>query len=118
MPVRTLQHGFFGTTQSVGLEAGTWDDVSPHGQFLIDLEFLLRYSPRSGTASCVYCKSPRYLKEIAQQFPWIHFYVFEHKPEEPDYDPAQPGIVCSSPFTVQVRLSPPRHDVNDDPARL
>ena len=59
MPLRVLQHGFAGTMPSVGLEPGKWADVAQHGQFLMDLEFLLRYSPRSGTGSCVYCKSPR-----------------------------------------------------------
>lgn len=102
MSFRTLQHGFFGSTPSVGLETGTWDDVATHGQFLIDLEFLLRHCPRTGTASCVYCKSPAYLQEIAQQFPWVHFFVFEHRPEPPEYDPAQPNLVCSAPPTVQV----------------
>ncbi len=71
MPLRVLQHGFAGTTESVGLEPGAWNDVELHGQFLLDLEFLLRYGLRSGTASCMYCRSPRYLQEIASQFPWI-----------------------------------------------
>lgn len=106
MPLRVLQHGFAGTTPSVGLETGRWSDVRTHGQFLMDLEFLLRYGPKSGTASCVYCKSPPYLTEIAQQFPWIHFYVFEHKPPPPaEYDPAEPSLVCSAPLTVQVEYN-------------
>ena len=107
MPLRVLQHGFAGTTESVGLEPGAWKDVERHGQFLIDLEFLLRYGPRSGTASCMYCKSPPYLNEIASQFPWIHFYVFEHqtKGSVEDYDPAQPELVCSTPLTVQVEYN-------------
>lgn len=108
MPLRVLQHGFAATTPSVGLEPGKWADVGLHGQFLIDLEFLLRYGPRSGTASCVVCKSPPYLLELAHQFPWIHFYVFEHskpKTEEEEYDPAQPELVCSSPLTVQTEFN-------------
>jgi hypothetical protein len=105
MPIRVLQHGFFGTTQSVGLEPGTWADISPHGQFLTDLEFLMRYSPKSGTASCVYCKSPSYLDEIANQFPWIHFYVFGHVPSEPEYDPAAPAMKYEVPLTVQVQFN-------------
>jgi hypothetical protein len=105
MPLRILQHGFAGTTASVGLEPGRWADVAQHGQFLIDLEFLLRYGPRSGTASCVYCKSPPYLSQLAHQFPWIHFYVFEHKPEMPEYDPAQPECVSSTAPTVQVEFN-------------
>ena len=105
MPLRILQHGAAGSTKSVGLETGRWADVAQHGQFLMDLEFLLRYSPRSGTASCVYCRSPPYLAEIAQQFPWIHFYVFEHRPPLPEYDPAQPGVACSAPLSVQVEFN-------------
>jgi hypothetical protein len=77
MPARILEHGRAGTTDCVGLEGGTWNDVSVQGQFLIDLEFLTRYShPSSGT--CVYCKSPPYLAEIAAQFPWLHFYAYQH----------------------------------------
>jgi len=102
MPLRVLQHGFSGATESVGLEPGRWSDVAAHGQFLLDLEFLLRCAPASGTASCVYCKSPAYLREIAQQFPWIHFYAFEHAHAVPEYDPAQPALACSVPLTVQV----------------
>jgi hypothetical protein len=108
MPLRVLQHGFFGTTPSVGLEPGQWGDVGQHGQFLLDLEFLLRYTPHSGTASCVYCSSPPYLAEIAQQFPWIHFYVFDHKPKaavDGEYDPAEPALVCATPPTVQVEYN-------------
>ena len=107
MPLRVLQHGLAATTPSVGLEPGNWGDVKQHGQFLIDLEFLLRYGPRSGTASCVVCKSPPYLLELAHQFPWIHFYVFEHKakPSQEEYDPAAPNIVCSAPLTVQVEFN-------------
>lgn len=102
MPLRVLQHGFAATTPSVGLEPGKWADVGVHGQFLMDLEFLLRFCPRSGTASCVYCRSPSYLQELAQQFPWIHFYAFEHQPKQDEYDPAQPALACSAPLTVQV----------------
>jgi hypothetical protein len=102
MPLRVLQHGLAGTTPSVGLEPGNWADVSAQGQFLMDLEFLMRYGPKSGTASCVYCKSPAYLGQIAQHFPWIHFYVFEHKPPPPVYDPEQPAFVSAVPPTVQV----------------
>ena len=106
MPLRVLQHGFSGATESVGLEPGRWSDVAAHGQFLLDLEFLLRCAPASGTASCVYCKSPTYLREIAQQFPWIHFDAFEHAHAVPEYDPTQPALACSVPLTVQVVLPP------------
>lgn len=105
--MRVLQHGFAATTPSVGLEPGKWGDVKLHGQFLIDLEFLLRYGPRSGTASCVMCKSPPYLLELAHQFPWIHFYVFEHTAKPDEYDPANPEMVCSTPSTVQVHAGTP-----------
>ena len=103
--MRILQHGSAGSTKSVGLETGRWTDVAQHGQFLMDLEFLLRYGPRSGTASCVYCKSPPYLSELAHQFPWIHFYVFEHRPPVPDYDPAEPGMARAAPPSVQVEFN-------------
>lgn len=102
MPLRVLQHGSAGATESVGLEAGKWTDVAVHGQFLLDLEFLLRCAPTSGTSSCVYCKSPSYLREIAQHFPWIHFYTFEHAHAVPEYDPAQPSLTHAVPLTVQV----------------
>jgi hypothetical protein len=105
MSMRVLNHGFFGTTKSVGLETGQWNDIPPHGQFLTDLEFLTRYSPRSGTASCVYCKSPSYLTEIASQFPWIHFYVFDHVTPEPEYDPSAPTLNYTVPLTVQVEFN-------------
>jgi hypothetical protein len=105
MPLRVLQHGQAGTMESVGLEPGTWKDVAQHGQFLLDLEFLLRCAPTSGTASCIYCKSPPYLEQIARQFPWIHFYVFGHVYPTPEYDPAQPDLACSGPLTVQVLLA-------------
>jgi hypothetical protein len=89
---------------SVGLESGQWTDVSVQGQFLMDLEFLMRYCPRSGTASCVYCKSPSYLALIAQHFPWIHFYVFEHRPPMPEYNPENPAVTAV-PLTIQVEFN-------------
>ena len=103
MPTRVLQHGFAPTTENHGLEPGRWTDLPIHAQFLIDLEFLMRYtSPLSG-ASCIYCQSPPYLKEIAGHFPWVHFYAYNHK-EDPhavgeEYDPYSPSI---APITVQV----------------
>ena len=104
MPVRILQHGFAPHLDSYGLETGSWNDMPVHAQFLIDLEFLMRYTNPSG-ASCFYCKSPPYLKEIASYFPWIHFYAYQHqeRPEETDeYDPAQPQIVTAVPPSVTV----------------
>ena len=105
MPLRVLEHGQAGTMESVGLEPGTWADVALQGQFLLDLEFILRCAPTSGTASCIYCQSPPYLDHIAMQFPWIHFYVFGHVCPAPEYDPAQPELACSGPLTVQVAFN-------------
>ena len=102
MTLRLLRHGAAGCTEQCNLRMGAWADVSTQGQFLLDLEFLLNCSPASGTASCVYCRSPPYLHEIAQQFPWIHFFAYEHVFETPEYDPAQPSLVSSAPPTVQV----------------
>ena len=89
---------------SIGLEAGTWSDVATHGQFLIDLEFLTRYTRaicNSGGGRCIYYKEPRYLPEIASLFPWLHFYAYQHVPDPQDYDPTQPEI--TAPMTVEVR---------------
>ena len=104
MPARILQHGFAPVLDNCGLETGTWNDMPIHAQFLIDLEFLMRYTPPTG-ASCFYCKSPPYLKEIASYFPWIHFYAYQHqeKQEEPEYDPAQPQLVTAVPPSVTVQ---------------
>ena len=105
MPVRVLQHGFAPSTENYGMEPGAWSDIPVHAQFLIDLEFLMRYTQPSG-ASCLYCQSPPYLKEIASHFPWVHFYAYGHapdpSPEEEEYDPAQPQLVTRSPPDVQV----------------
>ena len=108
MPVRVLQHGFAPTTENYGMEVGAWSDIPTHAQFLIDLEFLMRYTQPSG-ASCIYCQSPPYLKEIASHFPWVHFYAYGHNrevsqpaDEEEEYDPAEPQIVTRTPPDVQV----------------
>lgn len=102
MPTRVLQHGFAPTVDNYGLETGTWEDMPLHAQFLLDLEFLMRYAPRT-SASCLYARSPPYLKEIASQFPWIHFYVYQHKDQHPlEYDPDRPEMLGDSPPTIQV----------------
>lgn len=101
MPLRILQHGSAGDMNGGNLVAGAWSDVSLHGQFLLDLEFLLRCAPASGTSSCIYCKSPSYLKTIADHFPWIHFYAYEHTQAD-EYDPARPECTRPGQFTVQV----------------
>lgn len=102
MPIRVLAHGNAATMDSVGLLPGTWDDIPSQGQFLIDVEFLTRYTQSSG-GMCVYCKYPSYLPEIAALFPWLHFYVYGHTTDPEVYDPSQPDM--SSPVTVQVRYS-------------
>jgi hypothetical protein len=42
---------------------------------------------------------------MAMQFPWIHFYAFDHKSETVEYDPAQPHLTTSAPITVQTELN-------------
>jgi hypothetical protein len=111
MPTRVLQHGFAPTIENVGLEPGLWNDIPKHGQFLLDLEFITRYTNPQG-ASCIYRKSPPYLKEIASQFPWVHFYAYEHtepcksiNPEDDtsEYDPDRPEILMADvPLLVEV----------------
>lgn len=87
------------------MDPGTWNDIDEQGQFLLDAEFLSRHThPGEGrvrptiTAStaCVYTQSPVYLREIAAQFPWVHFYAFRHAEPESEYDPAQPALVSAS----------------------
>lgn len=102
MTLRLLRHGQSGTTEACDLQAGTWDDVGQQGQFLLDLEFLVKCAPLSGTGSCIYCRSPPYLRELSTLFPWIHFYAYEHAHPVPEYDPLEPSLVCSAPLTVQV----------------
>lgn len=103
MAFRVLQHRAAGSTDASRLEPGRWEDVPPSGQFLMDVEFLTRCSPASGTVSCLYCKSPSYLDEIARLFPWIHFYAYEHNHPVPEYDPLEPAIAYAVPVTVQVQ---------------
>ena len=111
MPVRVLQHGFSPATDNYGMEPGHWTDLDVQAQFLIDLEFLMRYTTLGGTGSCVYSKSPPYLTEIASHFPWLYFYAYDHveplsSSSTPDveYDPDRPDILASlsAPITVQV----------------
>lgn len=105
MTLRLLRHGVTGCVETCDLRAGVWSDVAVQGQFLIDLEFLLNCAPSAGTASCVYCKSPSYLRELAQQFPWIHFFAYEHEFPVPDYDPAEPALTDCTPPTVQIEYN-------------
>ena len=74
-------------------------------RFLVDTEFLMRYAPPWGVA-CVYCKSPPYLELLAAQFPWIHFYVYEHTQRTmADYDPAAPALLSECPISLETRLN-------------
>jgi hypothetical protein len=105
MPTRVLQHGFAPTAENYGLEAGKWQDVAVHAQFLMDLEFLTRYTNPTG-ASCIYWRSPPYLREIASQFPWVHFYSYQHpEPEQHtneeggvEYNPERPQMAPNTPL--------------------
>lgn len=108
MPQRILQHGNAPTssTTALPLEPGTWTDIPEQGQFLLDLEFLARHThpePRDKTkptviaeSACVYTTSPPYLTEIARQFPWVHFFAFQHvfhSPDDDEYDPTRPAAL-------------------------
>lgn len=85
------------------MEPGAWEDMSVQARFLVDLEFLTRYAPPWGVA-CLYCKAPAYLTHLAAQFPWIHFYGYEHA--SPEYDPAAPAVFASeAPITLETRLN-------------
>lgn len=93
---------------------GKWSDLTVQAQFLIDLEFLTRYTQPGGDAegetSCVYTQSPPYLREIACQFPWVHFYAFRHSqpiPVADEYDPARPSLLTllDSDFTQQTEFN-------------
>ena len=101
-----MQHGFAPTVDNFGLEHGVWADIEPQGQFLLDVEFIMRYSTPTEGASCVYCNTPRYLKDIAAHFPWIHFYAYSSPlvPQE-DYDPVSP--CWSNVMTAQVPSTHP-----------
>ena len=119
MAFRLLQHRAAGSTDASRLEPGTWEDVPASGQFLLDVEFLTRCAPTAGSVSCLYCKSPRYLDEIARLFPWIHFYTYEHVFPVPEYDPLEPAILYAVPITVQVQdnKTTAAQELNKDMAR-
>jgi hypothetical protein len=89
---------------------GDWSDVTTQGQFLLELEFLTRYVPlpeEECEGICVYTRCPPYLKLIACQFPWIHFYAFRcdaaagAEEEATEYDPDEPAIRWTSRATLQ-----------------
>lgn len=113
MTSRVLNHGNAPTaTGGAGtMTEGVWSDLSVQGQFLVDLEFLTRHTQPSGAkggppeTACVYTKAPSYLKEIACQFAWVHFYAFSHgskveEEEDEEYDPAAPGLVKAVPASL------------------
>ena len=85
MPTRVLAHGTAPSCTGADLEPGVFEtDVQPRGQFLIDLEFLSRYT-LSGFV-CVYAREPAYMEALAGLFPWLHFHVYEAR-QESEYDP-------------------------------
>ena len=101
MPVRVLEHGFAPTVDNFGLEHGVWGDIAPQGQFLLDVEFIMRYSTPTEGASCIYCHTPSYMRDIAAHFPWIHFFGYSSPPVQEDYDPVSP--CWSSVMTSEVK---------------
>ena len=95
------------------LADGRWSDLSVQGQFLLDLEFLTQNTqPGRGVAhgqtevACVYTRTPPYLLQIACQFPWVHFYGFQHRvpatsaADEGEYDPEQPAARWTPQMTL------------------
>jgi hypothetical protein len=76
MPTRTLLHGEAPSCTGASLSPASFaTDVDVRGQFLIDLEFLSRYTLQNFV--CVYAKEPGYLKHLARLFPWVHFHAYE-----------------------------------------
>jgi hypothetical protein len=113
MAPRVLAHRRAPTTElgRSRLTDGKWSDLSATAQFLLDLEFLTHHTQPAGQGgggteiACVYTRTPPYLQQIAYQFPWVHFYGFQHRTEEPDeggeYDPERPAVVR---WTTQATL--------------
>ena len=103
------------------MHTGCWADLSVQAQFLIDLEFLTRYTspiqqqPASHgmtvDTACVYTKCPPYLFQLSCQFPWVHFYAFsapaspEGEEESDTYDPDQPDIVTRTMPTLHTEYN-------------
>ena len=81
MPPRVLTHRRAPVSERgiEGMTRGRWSDVTTQGQFLLDLEFLTRHVPLPGreAAMCVITRCPPYLKLLASQFPWVHFYAYQ-----------------------------------------
>jgi len=87
------------------MKPGRWSEICEQAQFLLDFEFLSRHTHPGqerirptivALTACVYTQSPPYLNEIARQFPWVHFYAFQHIDPDNEYDPAQPALVSKS----------------------
>jgi hypothetical protein len=87
------------------MKPGRWAELCERAQFLLDFEFLSRHTHPGenrirptivAQTACVYTQSPPYLNEIARQFPWVHFYAFQHIEPDSEYDPAQPALVSKS----------------------
>lgn len=131
MPTRVLDHrnapttslmqflsshseGGSSSTPVPSMHTGKWSDLSIEGQFLIDLEFLTRYTQpapptsRFTDTACVYTKCPPYLLLLSYQFPWIHFYAFaasEQTPEKNEYDPEEPDLVTKTMPTLHTEYN-------------
>ena len=105
MTQRVLIHGKapISSASALPLETGAWTDIPMQGQFLLDLEFLARHTHPEpydkvkptviAESACVYTTSPPYLMDISRQFPWVHFYAFQHvftAPDDDEYDPSHP----------------------------
>lgn len=99
MAQRILMHGAAPTCSNVPLVPGSIRDLTERGQFLVDLEFLTRYSGEKG--ACFYTTAPSYLHHIAGLFEWLHFYAFSAQQEQGEYDPDNPGL--GAPITMQTK---------------
>lgn len=99
MPQRLLKHGCAPSCTGAVLQPGSFArDVHIRGQFLIDLEFLSRYTLSQFT--CVYVRDAPYVDGLAGLFPWVHFQVYGCEPVC-EYDPEQPD--CWSGVTAEAR---------------
>lgn len=99
MPQRLLNHGHAPSCTGVVLSPGNFArDVQVRGQFLIDFEFLSRYTLDKFT--CVYAKDASYLDKLAGLFPWVNFEVYGCEPLC-EYDPVEHFL--SSPVTSETR---------------
>lgn len=100
MPIRVLSHGEASRSSGVRLTPGSVRDVPVSDQFLLDLEFLGRYTETG--VSCLYTTRPAYLGTIAKHFPWLHFYAYGCDMGS-EYDPGEPCMQGCGPLSVEVR---------------